>query len=89
MRYTAVFEFPEGIAPAVGVNDSWLGGKICAVQFSDALYELEKANAVIEAARDVVALDWSENDTDCVADMRALSMALDDLTPHDQNQGRR
>lgn len=43
---------------------------------------LEEASAVIEAARDVVAWDWSENDSDCVADIKALSMALDDLTPN-------
>ena len=43
---------------------------------------LEEANVVIEAARDVVAWDWSENDSDCVADIKALSMALDDLTPN-------
>lgn len=43
---------------------------------------LEKANAVIEAARDVVAWDWSENEANCVADIKALLMALDDLTPN-------
>ena len=37
MRYTAVFEFPEGQKPAVGKKDSWLGGELVALQFSDAL----------------------------------------------------
>ncbi len=41
MRYTAVFDFEDGKEPAVGINDGWLGGKLCAVQFSDALKELE------------------------------------------------
>ena len=40
MRYTAVFEF-EGEAPRIGASDTWKGGKICAVSFSDALDELE------------------------------------------------
>ena len=37
MRYTAVFEFPEGQKPAVGKKDSWLGGELVSIQFSDAL----------------------------------------------------
>ena len=41
MRYTAVFEFQDGYEPAVGKKDRWLGGEIVALQFSDALAELE------------------------------------------------
>jgi hypothetical protein len=51
MRYTAVFEFPLGEAPKVSANDGWLGGKICAVQFYDALQEIEVLNAEIERLR--------------------------------------
>jgi len=35
VRYTAVFEWPDGEQPRVGVFSSWLGGKICAVAFED------------------------------------------------------
>ena len=37
MRYTAVFEWPDGGAPGVKRGDGWLGGELCAVQFDDAL----------------------------------------------------
>lgn len=43
--------------------------------------ENEKLRAVAAAARDVVRWDWSDNDSDCVADITALSMALDE-TPN-------
>ena len=39
----------------------------------------DKINAVIEAAKDVVAWDWSENDADCVNDMQVLKDALNKL----------
>lgn len=55
MRYTAVFEFKEGEEPAIGKGDSWLGGELCAVQFSDALEELEGLQAIRDAAEKVVA----------------------------------
>ena len=42
MRYTAVFEWPKGEEPRVSKSDVWKGGKICAVQFSDALDELQR-----------------------------------------------
>lgn len=44
MRYTAVFEWPEGEEPRVGRGDKWKGGELCAVQFSDALIELQALN---------------------------------------------
>ncbi len=40
-RYTAVFEWPEGEQPRVGVDSSWLGGKICSVAFYDALEDVD------------------------------------------------
>jgi hypothetical protein len=39
MKYTAVFEFKE--EPDIKKSDSWLGGELCSVQFSDALEELD------------------------------------------------
>lgn len=47
VRYTVVFEFDE--EPKIKGNDSWLGGKLCIVQFSDALKELEILRGVVEA----------------------------------------
>ena len=46
MKYTIVVEWPDGEEPVVRATDQFLGGKVCAVQFSDALAELE---AMIEA----------------------------------------
>jgi hypothetical protein len=45
--------------------------------------------AVIKAARDVVAWDWSENDSDCVKDMTALSIALNDFDGYGADNGER
>jgi len=47
MRYTAVFEFAE--EPTIKKSDTWLGGTLCIVQFSDALKELEILRGVVEA----------------------------------------
>ena len=52
MRYTAVFEFQEGAEPAVGKKDKWLGGELCAVQFSDVFEELERLQLCIDANKD-------------------------------------
>ena len=49
MRYTAVFEFKEGEEPAINKIHGWLGGELCAVQFSDALNELMDIKAAAEA----------------------------------------
>ena len=48
MRYTAVFEWPERQEPAVSKKDGWLGGELCAVQFSDGLEELERLKAFVD-----------------------------------------
>jgi hypothetical protein len=48
MRYTAVFEFADGNHPAVGAKDKWLGGDLCACQFSDALHENEMLRDMLE-----------------------------------------
>lgn len=41
MRYTIVVEWPAGQEPSIGAADEFKGGKVCAVQFSDALAELQ------------------------------------------------
>jgi len=41
--------------------------------------KVEKMEKVVEAAVKVVAWDWSDNDEDCVADMRLLWAAVDAL----------
>jgi len=51
MRYTAVFEF-DGEAPAVSAGDGWIGGKLCAVSFSDEFFALEKLRELAEAIAD-------------------------------------
>jgi len=43
---------------------------------ADKVAKLEK---VAEAARDVVAWDWSDNDAECVGDIAKLERALDAL----------
>jgi len=50
VKYTAVFDFPEGCAPSVSTTDSWLGGQLCAVHFRDALVENERMQEAIEYA---------------------------------------
>ena len=40
-RYTIVFEWPDGQAPGINRDTSFLGGSICAVQFDDALAHTE------------------------------------------------
>ena len=39
----------------------------------------EKLEKIAKAAMKVVAWDWSDNDADCVADMRLLMAAIDEL----------
>ena len=55
MRYTAVFEFETGHEPSVGIKDGWLGGDLCAVQFNDALLEIERLQNQVAAAKEVIA----------------------------------
>lgn len=64
MRYTAVFEFQDGAGPAVGKKDGWLGGELCAVQFSDAIEELGKLRIDMETLREM----WSKNSLSAWAD---------------------
>lgn len=64
MRYTVVFEFPDGEEPAVGKKDTWLGGDLCAVQFSDALSDLEKLQRDMETLREM----WERNSLGAWAD---------------------
>ncbi len=47
MRYTAVFEFAE--EPTIKRSDSWNGGKLITIQFSDAIKELELLRETVEA----------------------------------------
>lgn len=47
MKYTAVFEFEE--EPNIKKSDAWLGGKLCSVQFSDALEELDLLKLKMES----------------------------------------
>jgi len=47
MRYTAVFEFAE--EPTIKKSDTWLGGTLCIVQFSDVIKELELLRETVEA----------------------------------------
>lgn len=54
-RYTAVFEFPAGMEPpSVGAMNDWLGGKLCAVQFTDALRENERLHNQVAVAKAIV-----------------------------------
>ena len=55
MRYTAVFEFETGYEPSVGIKDGWLGGDLCAVQFNDALLEIERLQNQVAAAKEVIS----------------------------------
>ena len=49
MKYTIVFEWPDGQEPAsIGPSDYFKGGKVTAIQFSDALAELERVLNDIE-----------------------------------------
>lgn len=41
MKYTLVVEWPDGQEPSISAADRFKGGKVCAVQFADALAELE------------------------------------------------
>ena len=44
MRYTFVFDWPNGDEPRVGATTRWQGGRLHAVQFSDAIEELKSLN---------------------------------------------
>lgn len=57
MKYTAVFEF-EG-EPTINKSDTWLGGKLCSVQFSDALEELDALQEKIDDIEDWYNTDGS------------------------------
>lgn len=59
MRYTAVFEFKDGKEPAINKIHGWLGGELCAVQFSDALNELM---AIKDAAEAVISQNAHSGD---------------------------
>jgi len=47
-RYTAVFEWPDGEAPRISRNDNWMGGRIVACNFSDALTELRVLSEAVQ-----------------------------------------
>lgn len=47
-RYTAVFEF-DGYEPYVNRGDTWKGGKLCRVSFSDELVVLDELKKLVEA----------------------------------------
>jgi hypothetical protein len=51
-RYTAVFEWADGEEPVVSRTTTLLGGRIIAVQFSDALQELERYRTALEHIAD-------------------------------------
>lgn len=40
MKYTVVFEWPDGEEPAVSRADTWKGGRLCVVDFADVFDEL-------------------------------------------------
>lgn len=40
-RYTIVVEWPDGQIPYLSADDTFKGGRVVAVQFSDALAEIE------------------------------------------------
>ena len=71
MRYTAVFEFEEH--PRISRLDSWLGGKLCCVQFSDAIAELEVANEMIEDIE-----RWYHTDGSKVSELAKIIGAVDE-----------
>lgn len=48
MRYTSVFEWPNGKDPTISANDGWLGGKLCSVTFADDTFALEKLRELAE-----------------------------------------
>ena len=57
MRYTAVFEFEK--EPNIKKSDSWLGGSLCVINFSDALAELDTLNERMEAIENWYNTDGS------------------------------
>lgn len=40
MKYTFVFEWPDGQEPTIGRADTWKEGKLCAVHFADVFDEM-------------------------------------------------
>jgi hypothetical protein len=63
MKYTAVFEWPDGEEPRIKKGDSWLGGKLVSVEFdSDALSERTRlADALIPFAEGYGSEEYREN----------------------------
>jgi hypothetical protein len=51
-RYTVVFEWPDGEEPKISRTTTLMGGRIVAVQFSDALAELERYRTALEQIAD-------------------------------------
>ena len=51
-RYTAVFEWPDGEEPKISRTTTLIGGRLIAVQFSDALEELERYRNALEQIAD-------------------------------------
>jgi hypothetical protein len=67
MKYTAVFDFEN--EPTIKASDSWLGGKLCVIQFSDALDELNKLEEKMEAIQ-----NWYDTD----GSVEELSQLMDE-----------
>jgi hypothetical protein len=49
MKYTIVFEWPDGQEPRIGPQSTFEGGRCCKVQFSDALAEIEELEEKISS----------------------------------------
>jgi len=49
IHYTASFKFDGDRGPRVGAKDGWMGGSLCAVQFSDAFAEIEDLESQLAA----------------------------------------
>jgi hypothetical protein len=52
IRYTAVFEWPDGQEPAISNTAAWLGGKLISIQFSDALAQRDRYREALERIAD-------------------------------------
>lgn len=77
MRYTVIFEFPDGFVPSVGTNDTWLGGRPIEVQFENVLEYIEKDTVKIDAMKEMLEElakrhCWDDDD---------------DFNPMDQSEG--
>lgn len=66
---------------------------IASGEFADlceAAAKAEKLWKVVEAARNVLAWDWSDNVEDCVKDIETLQAAVDSLSiPNERSYGER